>query len=151
MLVQTDATARVAAERALQRVLEAEHALLAEVFPRQVLEAITAGALRQRAAGGGIGGNCGGGSGGGTALLDGSSGGAGAGGGVMCPGGANAGGGCCGGAGVGANGAFFRGLNLALAHESVTVLFADIVGFTAAARGQPAAAVMDFLNDLFTR
>jgi hypothetical protein len=36
MVIQTDVTGRVAAERALRAVLDAEHKLLEEVFPRQV-------------------------------------------------------------------------------------------------------------------
>jgi hypothetical protein len=36
MFIQTDASARVRAEELLGHVLDAEHALLEEVFPRQV-------------------------------------------------------------------------------------------------------------------
>ncbi|KAG2495778.1 hypothetical protein HYH03_006023 [Edaphochlamys debaryana] len=40
---------------------------------------------------------------------------------------------------------------LATHHESITVLFADIKGFTQMSKEVPAAAVMIFLNDLYTR
>jgi class 3 adenylate cyclase len=33
----------------------------------------------------------------------------------------------------------------------VSILFADVVGFTAMAKTQPPDVVMDLLNDLFTR
>jgi hypothetical protein len=33
----------------------------------------------------------------------------------------------------------------------VSILFADIVGFTAMAKSQPPDTVMELLNDLFTR
>lgn len=36
MLIQTDVTARVMAERQLRQVLDAEHKLLEDIFPRQV-------------------------------------------------------------------------------------------------------------------
>jgi hypothetical protein len=41
MFIQTDASARVRAEELLGHVLDAEHALLEEVFPRQVGTAVT--------------------------------------------------------------------------------------------------------------
>ncbi|KAI8465323.1 MAG: nucleotide cyclase [Monoraphidium minutum] len=115
MLIQTDVTGRVAAERALRQVLDAEHNLLEDIFPRQVLEAMTALALRGPAAGGG------------AAAA------------------AAAGGGACGLLGPGG------ALKMALHHEQVSILFADIVGFTSMAKTQPPDVVMDLLNDLFTR
>ncbi|GBF95128.1 hypothetical protein Rsub_07712 [Raphidocelis subcapitata] len=106
LLVQTDVSGRAAAELQLRRVLDAEHALLEEILPRQVLEAMTVSALREAAAAGGT-----------PAPL-------------LGPGDA---------------------LKLALHHEQVSILFADIVGFTAMAKAQPPAAVMALLNELFTR
>lgn len=40
---------------------------------------------------------------------------------------------------------------IATSHESISVLFADIVNFTPFAAQRPAAEVVGFLNDLFTR
>jgi class 3 adenylate cyclase len=40
---------------------------------------------------------------------------------------------------------------LATSHEQITVLFADVVGFTPLCRDLPATVVMAFLNDLFSR
>jgi adenylate cyclase len=43
------------------------------------------------------------------------------------------------------------GQTIADSHEDVTILFADIVGFTPRAEGQNATELVQFLNDLFTR
>jgi len=43
------------------------------------------------------------------------------------------------------------GQTIANAHENVTILFADIVGFTPRASSQSAAELVKFLNQLFTR
>ena len=40
---------------------------------------------------------------------------------------------------------------LATAHEQITVLFADVVGFTPMCRELAPEVVMAFLNDLFSR
>jgi len=176
MLIQTDVTGRVAAERALRAVLDAEHKLLEEVFPRQVLEAMTVSAIRaiekQSAPGSGATGGGGGGqSDGGTTAA---SAGPGAVGGLLNPKPAGS------------------PLKIALHHEQVglldgmglvwmfgwllgwvcdaqhsrsailhqpiptfrrqvSILFADIVGFTSMAKSHPADVVMELLNDLFTR
>lgn len=55
LLISTDITQRVAAEKQLQQVLNAEHKLLEGIFPKQVLQALTKSAIRnhiQNGAGG---------------------------------------------------------------------------------------------------
>lgn len=41
--------------------------------------------------------------------------------------------------------------SLATRHAAVTILFADVVGFTAMSQAVDAAEVMNFLNSLYTR
>ncbi|KXZ43795.1 hypothetical protein GPECTOR_80g155 [Gonium pectorale] len=106
LLVQTDVSKQVAAEEVLARVLEAEHRLLADVFPQHVVADMTAArnasaeAARR-----------------GFKLL----------GHIQDP------------------------AALATSHECITILFADIKGFTCMCKEVPPAAVMTFLNDLYTR
>ncbi|KXZ43790.1 hypothetical protein GPECTOR_80g150 [Gonium pectorale] len=106
LLVQTDVSKQVAAEEVLASVLEAEHRLLADVFPQHVVADMTAArnasaeAARR-----------------GFKLL----------GHIQDP------------------------AALATSHECITILFADIKGFTCMCKEVPPAAVMTFLNDLYTR
>ncbi|GFR48461.1 hypothetical protein Agub_g10364, partial [Astrephomene gubernaculifera] len=106
MVIQTDVTSKVRAEEVLARVLEAEHRLLADIFPTHVVAAMTQRrqheAERERN---------------GLRLLKH----------IQDP------------------------AVVATAHESVTVLFSDIKGFTEMCKQVPPAAVMTFLNDLYTR
>ncbi|KXZ43788.1 hypothetical protein GPECTOR_80g148 [Gonium pectorale] len=106
LLVQTDVSKQIAAEEVLASVLEAEHRLLADVFPQHVVADMTAArnasaeAARR-----------------GFKLL----------GHIQDP------------------------AALATSHECITILFADIKGFTCMCKEVPPAAVMTFLNDLYTR
>ncbi|GIL58011.1 hypothetical protein Vafri_13200 [Volvox africanus] len=110
LLMQTDVTARVRAERRIARVLEAEHQLLESIFPRHVLELAATTAQNGDDRGGGA--------------------------------------------------ARYRLAQLPLPqnsastatyHPMVTVLFADIKGFTSLCHQIPATRVMDFLNNLYLR
>ncbi|GLI63336.1 hypothetical protein VaNZ11_006256 [Volvox africanus] len=110
LLMQTDVTARVRAERRIARVLEAEHQLLESIFPRHVLELAATTAQNGDDRGGGA--------------------------------------------------ARYRLAQLPLPqnsastatyHPMVTVLFADIKGFTSLCHQIPATRVMDFLNNLYSR
>jgi len=111
MVIQTDVTSQVQAEKQLRQVLDAEHKLLEEIFPRQVLEAMTAAAINDGVAGT-------------------------------------------------ENGSIpeLRVImsrrstkKMALKHEQVTVMFADIVGFTPMSMNVEPEVVMDLLNELYTR
>ncbi|GIL78976.1 hypothetical protein Vretifemale_8354 [Volvox reticuliferus] len=107
MVVQTDVTARVQLERRLADVMEAEHKLLENIFPRHVLEHIahSAAVNQERASQFNL------------RMLS----------------------------------AMPDLTKTATDHEQVTILFADIVGFTSMCKEVPAKAVMKFLNDLYTR
>ncbi len=132
-------TAKVLAERHLALVMETEHRLLEQLFPRHILQHITEeftavepaaspGAhaappsVTSTTTGGGAGPAPGGqANGGGGRAID-----------------------------------FWRPgvrdyTRLATWHEEVTLLFADIKGFTPMCSAVPPAAVMAMLNDLFTR
>ncbi|KAG2425947.1 hypothetical protein HXX76_013320 [Chlamydomonas incerta] len=106
LVVQTDVTSKVQAEERLARVLEAEHRLLADIFPSHVVRHMTQRrhneAEMERK---------------GLVLLRH----------IQDP------------------------AALATSHECITVLFADIKGFTDMSKEVPAATVMTFLNDLYTR
>ncbi|KXZ41700.1 hypothetical protein GPECTOR_314g8 [Gonium pectorale] len=112
MVVQTDVTSRVRLERRLAEVMEAEHRLLENIFPRHVLEHIAASTAATSL----------------NATL---------------------------------HSASHFNLQMLTAmpdptktatdHAQVTILFADIVGFTSMCKEVPAKAVMKFLNDLYTR
>ncbi|GLC33991.1 hypothetical protein PLESTM_000141600 [Pleodorina starrii] len=107
MVVQTDVTARVQLERRLADVMEAEHKLLENIFPRHVLEYIAhSAAVNQESA-----------SQFNLRMLS----------------------------------AMPDLTKTATDHEQVTILFADIVGFTSMCKEVPAKAVMKFLNDLYIR
>ncbi|KXZ50828.1 hypothetical protein GPECTOR_15g514 [Gonium pectorale] len=143
ILTQTDVTAKVTAERHLALVMEAEHALVEQLFPRHVLEYIAeewiseavgapAAALslvprgdsgRSGGRGGGAGGAVGGGGGGG-ALSGGSK--------RWQP-------------------VLRDCTTLATWHPEVTLLFADIKGFTPMCKEVEPRQVMRFLNDLYSR
>ncbi|GIL81264.1 hypothetical protein Vretifemale_10317, partial [Volvox reticuliferus] len=106
MVIQTDVTSKVRAEKLLARVLEAEHRLLADIFPRHVVHYMT---QRRKDA----------------AELE-------------------------------RNGlTLLRHIQdpaaVATLHDNVTVLFADIKGFTEMSKEVAPAVVMTFLNDLYTR
>ncbi|GLI61095.1 hypothetical protein VaNZ11_003375 [Volvox africanus] len=106
MVIQTDVTSKVRAEELLARVLEAEHRLLADIFPSHVVHYMT---QRRKD----------------TAELE-------------------------------RNGlTLLRHIQdpaaVATLHDNVTVLFADIKGFTEMSKEVPPAVVMTFLNDLYTR
>lgn len=114
------------AERHLALVMETEHRLLEQLFPRHILQHITeefTSAVEPAAPGANA-----------TALSA-----------------------ATGGAGGGAHAIdFWRPgvrdyTRLATWHEEVTLLFADIKGFTPMCSAVPPAAVMAMLNDLFTR
>ncbi|KXZ46170.1 hypothetical protein GPECTOR_46g239 [Gonium pectorale] len=119
LLMQTDVTPRVRAERAIAEVLEAEHTLLESIFPRHVLEMAASSARQGKGKGKGA---------------------------------AAAG---------GAGGAVrYRLTQLPLAeasasiatyHPMVTILFADIKGFTTLCHSIPPTQVMQFLNHLYSR
>ncbi|KXZ49412.1 hypothetical protein GPECTOR_21g638 [Gonium pectorale] len=106
MVIQTDVTSKVRAEVELAQVLEAEHRLLADIFPRHVVAQMTQRrkdeAQLERH---------------GLMMLKS----------IQDP------------------------ATLATSHESVTVLFADIKGFTEMSKEVSAAVVMTFLNNLYTR
>ncbi|KAG2496060.1 hypothetical protein HYH03_005979 [Edaphochlamys debaryana] len=109
LVMQTDVTARVRAERAIAEVLEAEHALLESIFPRHVLEAAAAARQGENRAAGAA-----------KYRL------------AQLP--------------LAANSA-----SVATYHPMVTILFADIVGFTSLCHEIPATRVMEFLNRLYSR
>ncbi|GIM15965.1 hypothetical protein Vretimale_18640 [Volvox reticuliferus] len=139
ILAQHDVTAKVVAERQVALVMETEHRLLEQLFPRHILQHITEEWTRKVAAlaampgkhlgpGGGVGGGAGGASGGcrksARNCLPGS----------------------------------FRLQPLAMDcsslatwHEQVTLLFADIKGFTPMCKELQPFQVMRMLNDLFSR
>ncbi|GIM05972.1 hypothetical protein Vretimale_10384, partial [Volvox reticuliferus] len=120
VLAQHDVTAKVIAERHLALVMETEHRLLEQLFPRHILAYITeewtCEALRAAIA---------------PPRTDGS---------PLHP----------------ANGQFSRPTvrdctALATWHEQVTLLFADIKGFTPMCKQVEPRAVMSMLNDLYSR
>ncbi|EFJ42362.1 hypothetical protein VOLCADRAFT_97578 [Volvox carteri f. nagariensis] len=132
-----DVTSYVQAELEVRQVLDAEHRILEEVFPRHVLEVMTSDKRRTSAFGGG-GGGC-------PSLL---------------PNAQSALGSSyshshsvtspstpsCGGFGALSGAQQY----MARSHEEVTVLFADIASFTSMCGQVPPHRVMAFLNDLFT-
>ncbi|KXZ56609.1 hypothetical protein GPECTOR_1g549 [Gonium pectorale] len=123
MLMQTDVTAKVIAERHLAQVMEAEHRLVEQLFPRHILQYITEEWTATAAADGKPPGH--GGRGGGAAPLAGSS-------------------------------LRWRPVlrdcsPLATWHPQVTLLFADIKGFTPMCGQVQPQQVMRFLNDLYSR
>eukprot|EP00775_Hariotina_reticulata_P010666 gene10666-10825_t len=108
MIIQTDMTPQILAEQQLRQVLDAEHVLLEEIFPRQVLEVMTAASIRKHISSS-------------TVIV-----------GMQC------------------NATSGNRIKLSLQHEQVSILFADIVGFTAMSKQVEPAVVMAFLNDLYT-
>eukprot|EP00882_Tetradesmus_deserticola_P020631 GHRQ01022293.1.p1 GENE.GHRQ01022293.1~~GHRQ01022293.1.p1 ORF type:complete len:233 (+),score=70.48 GHRQ01022293.1:385-1083(+) len=125
MLIQTDVTARVVAMQQVQQVLNAEQGLLEGIFPRQVLQLLTRASLQ------------------GTGAIlatapgspmrrseDGTAGDR------QAPRAAPAG---------------RRKIKVPMQHEQVTVMFADIVGFTSMSKEVEPEVVMEFLNDLYCR
>ncbi|GFR50063.1 hypothetical protein Agub_g12205 [Astrephomene gubernaculifera] len=98
LLVQTDVTARVEAERRLVELTAAQTGMLEKMFPRHVLEFV----VQQGEA-------------------------------------------------VGAVDFSAHVGEFATAHDMATVLFTEIVGFTAMSKLVPAAAVMSFLSELYSR
>ncbi|KAG2499207.1 hypothetical protein HYH03_002788 [Edaphochlamys debaryana] len=161
VVMQKDVTAKVEAERHIAQVSETEHRLLEQVFPRHVLTYMTEEGIMQQApppppcasppAGPLTPVLAGEGSSGAAACLGGGSGGS--------TGGGGGGGGGSTGGGVRPQSMpaspwrpYVRDCTrLATWHPMVTVLFADIEGFTPMCRELPAAVVMRFLNDLFVR
>ncbi|KAG2434862.1 hypothetical protein HXX76_007745 [Chlamydomonas incerta] len=156
VLVQQDVTAKVLVERHVHQVAETEHRLLEQIFPRHVLQYITeeapaagqheeAGAATPAAAAPSPVIGAGGGGGAPTAPpASGGSGMNGADGDTLDPPASSGG------------GARWRPQirdcnRLATAHPCVTVLFADIQGFTPMCKVLPPQTVMRFLNTLFTR
>ncbi|KXZ43582.1 hypothetical protein GPECTOR_86g375 [Gonium pectorale] len=112
LLVQTDVTGKVVAERHLAQVMEAEHRLVEQLFPRHILQFITeewTSAGRAPAA-------------------------------------------------LGPSGSSLRWqpvlrdcTPLATSHPEVTLLFADIKGFTPMCKEVEPGQVMRFLNELYSR
>ncbi|GLC68226.1 hypothetical protein PLESTF_000664000 [Pleodorina starrii] len=132
VLIQTDVTSKVIAERHLALVMETEHRLVEQLFPRHILQYITeewtstaAGAGGREAGGGGVG--------------------AGAGGGAAATGG--------GGSDLASSWRpVVRDCNaLATSHPEVTLLFADIKGFTPMCNEVEPRQVMALLNSLYSR
>ncbi|KAG2441444.1 hypothetical protein HXX76_003067 [Chlamydomonas incerta] len=121
LLVGVDVTTRVRAERQIAEVLDAEHRLLESIFPRHVLEVAAARQQQQ----------------------------------LQREAAAAAGMGGRGGrvAGLGMAGLLLTAdcASLATAHPLVTILFADIIGFTEMCHSVPSTAVMTFLNQLYSR
>ncbi|GIL89286.1 hypothetical protein Vretifemale_17099, partial [Volvox reticuliferus] len=127
VVMQRDVTAKVVAERHVAQVSETEHRLLEQIFPRHVLQYITEEAGQLGAGRGRV------------SETDGSG---------------------CDDGGSGCDGASSQVSNwrprirdchrLATWHPRVTVLFADIQGFTPMCKVLPPAVVMTFLHTLFT-
>ncbi|KXZ43579.1 hypothetical protein GPECTOR_86g372 [Gonium pectorale] len=112
LFVQTDVTAKVVAERHLARVMEAEHRLVEQLFPRHILQFITEEWTRAGRA--------------------------------PAP--------------LGPSGSSLRWqpvlrdcTPLATSHPEVTLLFADIKGFTPMCKEVEPGQVMRFLNELYSR
>ncbi|KXZ47924.1 hypothetical protein GPECTOR_32g537 [Gonium pectorale] len=104
LLMQMDVTAKVETERRLAELIEAEHKILEQIFPRHVLEHMALDNARAAAR-------------------------------PAC-----------------AFHAFRRDCSqLATKHEAVTILFADIKGFTSMCKEVEPEVVMTFLNDLYNR
>ncbi|KAG2437664.1 hypothetical protein HYH02_011045 [Chlamydomonas schloesseri] len=122
LLVGVDVTARVRAERQIAEVLDAEHRLLESIFPRHVLEVAAARQQQQLQREAAAAAGMGGGRGGRMA-------------------------------GLGMAGLLLTAdcASLATYHPLVTILFADIIGFTEMCHSVPATAVMTFLNQLYSR
>lgn len=129
-VLQHDVTARVLAERRLALVAETQHRLLAQLFPRHVLQGITRLQLAAAPAPAG-------------AASQPSSPAAAASAAAVPPPRKSA-------TGVGAAAAVDYA-PLATWHEQVTLLCADVVGFTPMCSVVHPAAVMAMLNDLFSR
>ncbi|KAG2492666.1 hypothetical protein HYH03_009081 [Edaphochlamys debaryana] len=139
-VTQIDVTEQVEAQARLTRLLEQEHKVLEAIFPRHVIEHLTLHQLRAAAAALGAEG--------GDATADGAG-----------------GRGVSGGDGDGGDGgdsgsllaAFRPGgsaeafADLATWHPGVTILFADIVGFTSMCHAATPLTVMAFLNQLYSR
>ncbi|KAG2501537.1 hypothetical protein HYH03_000044 [Edaphochlamys debaryana] len=139
LLVQTDVTSRIYAERQLARVMEAEHELLENIFPAHVIEhmAVAAARAAEKA--------------------------------VEAEAGASTLAACLPHAKITAGqlpdlaalpaphlpvGLQIRGdtfLHLATSHSAITITFCDIQGFTAMCGVVKPVTVMAFLNDLYTR
>ncbi|GLC68227.1 hypothetical protein PLESTF_000664100 [Pleodorina starrii] len=140
VLTQMDVTGKVIAERHLALVMETEHRLVEQLFPRHILQYITEewtstaeGAGGREAGGGGVGAGGGGAGGQGDGAVDGGKG-NGGGGGSLCwrP--------------------VIRDCNaLATSHAEVTLLFADIKGFTPMCKEVEPRQVMSLLNSLYSR
>ncbi|KAG2500657.1 hypothetical protein HYH03_001423 [Edaphochlamys debaryana] len=164
LVIQTDVTDKVEAERRVAALLAAEQAILDSCFPRHIIEALVQRAHEDDDDGGG--GAGGGGDGGAGSGVDG---------GWQGPGmmdtevsgdvaaaaaaaevaeaaAAPAAAGKAGGQeSAGSLLARLRGMQVATAHEDVTVLFCDIVSFTTMCGQIKPTQVMSFLNRLFTR
>ncbi|GLC68228.1 hypothetical protein PLESTF_000664200 [Pleodorina starrii] len=132
VLTQMDVTGKVIAERHLALVMETEHRLVEQLFPRHILQYITeewtstAAGARGRDAGGGRGGA---GADGGAAAIGG------------------------GGSDLASSWRpVVRDCNaLATSHPEVTLLFADIRGFTPMCEELEPRQVMALLNSLYSR
>ncbi|KAG2501567.1 hypothetical protein HYH03_000073 [Edaphochlamys debaryana] len=171
VVVQSDVSARVWAERQLAMVVEAEHSLLENIFPQHVIEhiammaagaaakagradpqAVESGALFRAASSGRVAvpeANSvpGGDSTPGRALALPSPSRGPLSRGPASPGGPNSNGACV--PQIPITGDTF--LHLATSHSALTVLFCDIQGFTAMCGVVKPGTVMAFLNDLYTR
>eukprot|EP00198_Chlamydomonas_reinhardtii_P000185 XP_001689520.1 guanylate cyclase [Chlamydomonas reinhardtii] len=121
-LTQIDVTEQVEAQARLAKMLEQEHKVLEGIYPRHVIEYLTLEG-RESVGDGGAGTGAGGrsGNGGDQCLLS------------LLP------------------GNVARMASLATWHSGVTVLFADIVGFTTMCTACTPLAVMAFLNQLYSR
>ncbi|GIL60730.1 hypothetical protein Vafri_15251 [Volvox africanus] len=145
VLTQTDVTAKVIAERHLALVMETEHRLVEQLFPRHILQYITEEWTAahhtekgQVEAGAGGGGGAGGGAGGGGAGY--------------VPGTDSSRGPGCSAGGSLRWRPVVRDCNaLATWHPEVTLLFADIKGFTPMCKEVEPRQVMSLLNSLYSR
>ncbi|GIL60734.1 hypothetical protein Vafri_15263 [Volvox africanus] len=145
VLTQSDITAKVIAERHLALVMETEHRLVEQLFPRHILQYITEEWTAahhtekgQVEAGAGGGGGAGGGAGGGGAGY--------------VPGTDSSRGPGCSAGGSLRWRPVVRDCNaLATWHPEVTLLFADIQGFTSICEKIDPQQVMMMLNQLYSR
>ncbi|GIM14306.1 hypothetical protein Vretimale_17188, partial [Volvox reticuliferus] len=139
VLIQTDVTAKVIAERHLALVMETEHRLVEQLFPRHILQYITEEwtAAHQLVKGQAAEAGAGAGGGSGEGYMPGSGGGRGP--------------GCAAGESLRWR-PVVRDCNaLATWHPEVTLLFADIQGFTSMCEQIDPQQVMMMLNSLYSR
>ncbi|GLC47647.1 hypothetical protein PLESTB_000011200 [Pleodorina starrii] len=129
VVTQTDVTAKVIAERHLALVMETEHRLVEQLFPRHILQYITEEWTAEATTGAA------------GALVAGGS-----------TNGGGAGRGCCGGGGSFRWRPVIRDCtSLATTHSEVTLLFADIKGFTPMCKEVEPRQTMTLLNELYSR